>query len=221
VIRAVVSDFGGVLTTPLLKGFERFQADTGVPAEAFGAALAHAAAGDDGRNPLFELEVGAISEGEFLATLEREISAGLGRPVELHGFAERYMGALDANEALFAHYRALHARGIRFALLTNNVREWEPLWRSKLPVDEIFETVVDSAFVGLRKPDPAIYRLTCARLGVAAERCLFVDDIERNCTAAAEVGMAAVWFRDTGQAIAEMRAALGDPQLSEPSRSQR
>jgi putative hydrolase of the HAD superfamily len=221
VIRAVVSDFGGVLTTPLLKGFERFQADTGVPAEAFGAALAHAAAGDDGRNPLFELEVGAISEGEFLATLEREISAGLGRPVELHGFAERYMGALDANEALFAHYRALHARGIRFALLTNNVREWEPLWRSKLPVDEIFETVVDSAFVGLRKPDPAIYRLTCDRLGIGPEACLFVDDVEVNCEAAADLGMTAVLYRSSEQAIAEMREALGRDQLSEPSRSQR
>jgi putative hydrolase of the HAD superfamily len=212
VIRAVVSDFGGVLTTPLLKGFERFQADTGVPAEAFGAALAHAAAGDDGRNPLFELEVGAISEGEFLATLEREISAGLGRPVELHGFAERYMGALDANEALFAHYRALHARGIRFALLTNNVREWEPLWRSKLPVDEIFETVVDSAFVGLRKPEPAIYELTVERLGggLRAEECLFVDDIELNCGAARALGMTAVRFDHADQAIAELESALGD-----------
>jgi putative hydrolase of the HAD superfamily len=106
-------------------------------------------------------------------------------------------------------------------MLTNNVREWEPRWRAMLPVDELFEVVVDSAFVGLRKPDPAIYRLTCERLGVAPERCLFVDDIEANCTAAAGLGMAAVWFRDTGQAIAEMRAALGDAQLSQPSRSQR
>jgi putative hydrolase of the HAD superfamily len=211
VIRAVVSDFGGVLTTPLLKGFERFQADTGVPAEAFGAALAHAAAGDDGRNPLFELEVGAISEGEFLATLEREISAGLGRPVELHGFAERYMGALDANEALFAHYRALHARGIRFALLTNNVREWEPLWRSKLPVDEIFETVVDSAFVGLRKPDAAIYAIVLERLGLPAEECAFVDDIAVNVEAARALGFAVVHFRDTDQAIAELDALIGAP----------
>jgi epoxide hydrolase-like predicted phosphatase len=211
VIRAVVSDFGGVLTTPLLKGFERFQADTGVPAEAFGAALAHAAAGDDGRNPLFELEVGAISEGEFLATLEREISAGLGRPVELHGFAERYMGALDANEALFAHYRALHARGIRFALLTNNVREWEARWRAMLPeIDEIFEVVVDSAFVGMRKPDPAIYELTVERLGdgITPADCIFIDDIDVNCQAAREVGMAAVLFHSTEQAIAEVEALL-------------
>ena len=65
--------------------------------------------------------------------------------------------------------RELRGRGIRAALLTNNVREWEPLWRAKLPeVDELFELVVDSAFVGLRKPDPAIYTLTLERLGGVA-----------------------------------------------------
>ena len=153
-----MSDFGGVLTAPLLQGFARLQGDTAVPPEAFGPALARATAAAGGRNPLFELEVGAIPEAEFLATLERELGAVVGRPVTLHGFGERYMTALDANEELFAYYRALHARGLRFALLTNNVREWEPLWRAKLPVDEICETVVDSAFVGLRKPDPATTR---------------------------------------------------------------
>ena len=69
------------------------------------------------------------------------------------------------------HARAARRRHAR-ALLTNNVREWEPLWRAKLPdVDELFEVIVDSAFVGMRKPDPAIYTLTLERLGgVAAER---------------------------------------------------
>ena len=50
--------------------------------------------------------------------------------------------------------RELRERGYRMAILTNNVREWEELWRSKLPVDEIFELVVDSAWVGMRKPEP-------------------------------------------------------------------
>ena len=56
--------------------------------------------------------------------------------------------------------RELSERGYRMAILTNNVREWEELWRSKLPVDEIFELVVDSAWVGMRKPEPEIYQLT-------------------------------------------------------------
>jgi putative hydrolase of the HAD superfamily len=192
-----------------------------VPPQAFGAALARATA-TDGRNPLFELEVGAISEHEFLTTLERELDAGLGHAVALHGFGERYMAALDANDELFAHYLTLHARGVRLAMLTNNVREWEPLWRAKLPVDEIFETVVDSGFVGLRKPDPAIYALVLERLGLPAQACVFVDDVDVNVATARELGFAVVHFRDTGQAIAELDRLLGAPdaQLSEPSRSQ-
>ena len=72
-------------------------------------------------------------------------------------------------------------------MLTNNVREWEPLWRAMLPVDEIFETVVDSGFVGCRKPEPEIYELTLERLGgVPADQCLFVDDVDVNCAAARE-----------------------------------
>jgi putative hydrolase of the HAD superfamily len=105
----------------------------------------------------------------------------------------------------------LRRRGYRMALLTNNVREWEPLWRSMLPVDEIFELVVDSAFVGMRKPDPAIYRLCVERLGdgIAPRECLFVDDVEVNVAAARELGMAAVHFRDNAQATAEIEAVLG------------
>ena len=84
----------------------------------------------------------------------------------------------------------LAGAGYRMAMLTNNVREWEPIWRAKLPVDEIFETVVDSAFVGMRKPDREIYELTLERLdGIAAAECLFIDDTEVNCEAARELGM--------------------------------
>ena len=100
--------------------------------------------------------------------------------------------------------RELRGRGLRTALLTNNVREWEPLWRAKLPeIDELFEVVVDSAFVGLRKPDPAIYELTLERLGgVRAERCVFVDDLDVNCEAARGA-------RDARGALRERRP--GDP----------
>ena len=94
------------------------------------------------------------------------------------------------------------------AMLTNNVREWEAMWRAKLPVDEIFETVVDSAFVGCRKPEPRIYEITLERLGLPAEACLFIDDILVNIEAARALGFSAVHFRDNEQAIAEIRAAL-------------
>ena len=96
------------------------------------------------------------------------------------------------------------------ALLTNNVREWEPHWRAMVPVDEIFEVIVDSGFVGMRKPEPEIYELTVERLGdgVGPSDCLFIDDVEVNIDAARDLGMRAVHFRDNEQAIPEMKAEL-------------
>lgn len=205
---AVVSDFGGVLTSPLVRSFAAFQDEAGIPLEALGAAMASVAE-RDGANPLFELECGRMTEADFLARLGAQLSDDLGRPVEMHTFSERYFANLDPNEEMIAFLRSLRdAHGLRLAMLTNNVREWEPRWRAMLPVDELFELVVDSAFVGMRKPDPAIYELTCSRLGVAPSACIFIDDFEHNCEAARAVGMTAVWFRDNEQAIADVRAAL-------------
>ena len=78
-----------------------------------------------------------------------------------------------------------------------------------LPVDEIFEEVVDSAFVGCRKPETRIYEMTLERIGMRAEECVFIDDMEPNIEAARELGFTAVHFQDNEQAIAEIRAALG------------
>ena len=219
-IEAIVSDFGGVLTTPLIETFAALQEEDQLDQGAMRAAIQRITA-ETGSHPVHELETGRMTERDFLAALAAQLHADLGRDVEMHSFAERYFGHLQPNEPMLVFLRELRDRGYRLAMLTNNVREWEARWRAMLPVDELFEVVVDSGFVGLRKPDPAIYRLTCDRLGVEPDQCLFVDDIEVNCTAAADLGMTAVLFRSTEQAIAEMREALARGQLSEPSRSQR
>jgi putative hydrolase of the HAD superfamily len=206
-IRAIVSDFGGVLTTPLLGSFERVQDEIQIPAEYLGKAL-RAAAEERGDNPLFELERGELEESEFLELLSTNLEPLLGHRPHLHRFREVYFDALDPNEPMIALMRELNASGLKMAMLTNNVREWEPLWRSMMPVDEIFEEVVDSAFVGCRKPEGRIYRLTLERIGLAADACLFIDDLEVNCEGAEKAGMKAVHFRDNEQAIAEIRAAV-------------
>ncbi len=209
-IQAVISDFGGVLTSPLLDSFAAFQNASGISLEELGAAMA-AIAAREGKNPLFELETGRMTEAGFLGSISAELTAQLGRPVELHGFGEQYFEHLHPNERLIEYMRSLRERGYRMAICTNNVREWERMWRAKLPVDEIFEVVVDSGFVGTRKPEPRIYEITLERLGVEAAAAVFVDDIELNCQAAAELGLTPVWFRDTDQAIEEIEAALTRP----------
>ena len=207
-IDAVVSDFGGVLTTPLLGSFAAFQDETGIPMEALGKAMGRIAE-REGEHPLFELERGRVTEEAFLDGLREELEVDLGHRPELHRFKEIYFDALHPNEPMIDAMRGLRDRGFRMGLLTNNVREWEPLWRSMLPVDEIFEIVVDSAFVGMRKPEPEIYELTLSRLGgPAPEAVVFIDDIEVNCEAARQLGMRTVHFRDADQAIPEIEAAL-------------
>jgi epoxide hydrolase-like predicted phosphatase len=204
---AVISDFGGVLTTPLIESFVAFQDQTGIPMESLGVAMQRIAE-RDGRHPLFELEKGKLTEADFLAIVADALEPELGHPPEMHRFSEIYFEALQPNQAMIDLMGKLRDRGLRMALLTNNVREWEPLWRAMVPIDELFEVVVDSAFVACRKPDPEIYEITMQRLGLAAGQCLFVDDVEVNCDAARELGMTAVHFRDNEQAIDEIRAAL-------------
>jgi putative hydrolase of the HAD superfamily len=207
-IEAVVSDFGGVLTMPLMTAFNRVQDEIDLPIAAYGPAFEHSL-GRDGVHPLFALERGEITEAEFLARLERGFEAALGRHVSLHGFGARLMEALGPNPELFEYFAALKRdRGLRFALCTNNVREWEPLWRAKLPIDDVFEVVVDSAFVGTRKPEPEIYAIVLERLSLPAERCAFVDDVEHNVDAARDAGMHGIVYRDTRQAIADLEALL-------------
>jgi putative hydrolase of the HAD superfamily len=209
-IEAIVSDFGGVLTTPLIQSFMAFQNETGISAETLGKAM-QVAADANGENPLFEMERGEITEDAFLAQLTDCLEPLLGHRPEMHRFKEIYFEALQPNAPMIELMRELKGEGYQMAMLTNNVREWEPLWRSMLPVDEIFETVVDSAFVGCRKPESRIYRLTLERIGRSAESCLFVDDVLVNCEGARKAGLHAVHFQNNEQAIAEIRAAL-DPQ---------
>jgi len=204
--RVLISDFGGVLSSPLEAGFLAYQEESGVTLAELGRAMAGAAE-EHGDQPLFQLERGEITEAEFRARIE----AHLERDFDLARLIELSIKRVESNTPMVEFVRELRADGVRAALLTNNVREWESLWRSPL-VDDLFEVVVVSAEVGLRKPDPAIYTLTLERLGdsVSAEDCVFVDDLEINCEAARALGMQAVHFVDAEQAIPEIRSALSE-----------
>jgi putative hydrolase of the HAD superfamily len=206
VIRALISDFGGVLTTPLSAGFIAYQEEAGISLEELGRGIQRAAEAY-GEHPLYALERGEITEEEFARRLREQLDDGF----DLARLRQLYFERIEPNTPMIGYLGGLRERGLRTALLTNNVREWEPLWRAKLPeLDDIFEVVVDSAFVGMRKPEPGIYELTLERLGgdVTADQCLFVDDLEINCEAARALGMTAVRFEHADQAIADLESAL-------------
>jgi putative hydrolase of the HAD superfamily len=205
VITALISDFGGVLTTPLIRGFLAYQEQAGVTVQELGATMARSAE-EDGVHPLYALERGEISEAEFQRRLESRLEGRF----DFGHLRRLYFERLEPNREMIEFVSDLRGRGLRTALCTNNVREWEPLWRSKLPeIDEVFEVVVDSAFVGSRKPEREIYDITLQRMGgVKPQECVFVDDIDVNCEGARDLGMHPVRFEETSQAIAEVETLL-------------
>ena len=206
-VEAVISDFGGVLTSPLQSSFQAFQEASGITVADLGQALVVLATAR-GANPLFELETGRLSEPEFLGALGEQLTTQLHRPVELAEFGETYFAGLEPNARFIAYMRELRGRGYKLAICTNNVHEWAHRWRAMLPVDEIFDVVVDSSQVGSRKPEARIYEITLEQVGVDPERALLIDDVEINCDAARALGMRAVWFQSTEQALTDTEAAL-------------
>jgi len=206
-IEMVISDFGGVLTTPLAEAFLAFQDRLEVPPETFGIAMKEILE-KTGKHPLFELECGRITEAEFDDQLATALEPHIGHRPNIKQFGLDLFGQLEVNPGMIDLIREVKRDGCRASLLTNNVKEWETLWREMIPVDELFETVVDSAFVGIRKPDPRIYELLLGRVGLPAEACIFIDDMKINCEAATELGIHAVHFRETAQARSDVHALL-------------
>ena len=191
------------------EGFARIQDDTGVPPRAFGAALARAAAADAGATRCYELEVGAITEAEFLATLERELSALARAP----GDAARVRRALHGRAG--AQRRAVRplpgaARARRPARDADEQRARVGAAVAR----EAARSTRSSRRSSTRRSSGSASRTrrstrsSLERLGLPAEACAFVDDLALNVEAARALGFAAVHFRDTAQAIAELDALL-------------
>lgn len=101
--------------------------------------------------------------------------------------------------------RDLRTRGIRTGIITNNIAEFGETWRAMIPVDELFDDIVDSSAVGVRKPDAAIYRLACERLGVEPSSAVFIDDYQGNVDGAVAAGLRAVCC---GYTVETTQAAL-------------
>jgi epoxide hydrolase-like predicted phosphatase len=143
------------------------------------------------------LETGEIGLEEYFNGVMARAPTVLGRPIDLDAYRQftRDM-PLGIHWPVVHRIRRLRDVGLKVGLLTNNVKEFGSAWRATLPVDELFDTVVDSSEVGMRKPDRRIYLLTCDRLGVDPSLAVFVDDNRDNVDAARAVGMEAVHFGD-------------------------
>jgi epoxide hydrolase-like predicted phosphatase len=214
-VRVIISDFGGVLTNPLEEAFLEFQKESGIPLAELGIAMFNIAE-RDGENPLYALEKGEMTEHEFEERMQAQLRSQLGDEIEFIDFSETYFSHLHPNQPFLDYLFDYKKDGGRLALLTNNVREWEPRWRAMLPIDQLFETIVDSGFVGTRKPETKIFEITYEQItslpglhDVKKEECVLVDDIEINCDAAVEFGFQAVRYAgECDSVVAEIRTLL-------------
>jgi putative hydrolase of the HAD superfamily len=162
--------------------------------------------GEDTDHPWHRLERGEITMIELHdANVAALAAAGLPSsfvsPTEL---------AFEVNDEMVALIEELRASGLRTGLLTNNARELRELWWAVLPFDELFDDIVDSHQVGVRKPNPAIYLLALDRLGADPSRSVFLDDNASNVAAAERVGMVGVVVEPGGlEAIERVRELAG------------
>jgi epoxide hydrolase-like predicted phosphatase len=147
--------------------------------------------GEDTDHVWHQVERGEVPITDWIAWIGQETAAA-GITIDWEAFGSM-MGRLTVHDVIVDRIRSLRDEGYRTALCTNNVKEGSTAWRERVPVDELFDAVVDSSEVGMRKPDPRIYTHTLAELGgVAPERSVFLDDYPGNITAAEAVGMIGV-----------------------------
>jgi epoxide hydrolase-like predicted phosphatase len=114
------------------------------------------------------------------------------------------------NDEMVAFIHDLKSAGLPIGILTNNVKEFREMWWPLMDFDSVFDTIVDSHEVKMRKPNPAIYHLTMERIGATPGRTAFLDDLRANVDAANAIGMHGVWVEeDASGAIATARTLSG------------
>ncbi|MDI3422973.1 HAD family hydrolase [Streptomyces luteolus] len=205
-------DFGGVLSPPLAELYASYERKTGITPEQLVGAMRTVAEGM-GLPTLAPVELGVVSEAEWGRGLARALGAAhpgidLSR-ARLETFGEQWFAGVTANPLMVAALRCAREHGLGVGILSNNVVEWEPYWRSIVePAGEV-DFLVDSCKVGVRKPDPEIFRLAARAAGLAPEQCVLVDDLAGNCAAAAAEGWRTVHFRDDRQALRDLGRCTG------------
>lgn len=196
--RGLLVDFGGVLTTDLFQSFSAFCVAEGLEPHAIGQRFRE---DPEARELLIDLETGKIDEDEF----EPRFAAML-EVREADGLIERLMGGAQPDEAMLGAVRAAKQAGIRTGLISNS---WGTRRYDRALLGQLFDGVVISGEVGIRKPSKRIYTMGAEAIGLPPEECVFVDDLEFNLRPAAEIGMAVVHHREAAETIAALERELG------------
>lgn len=196
----LILDFGGVVTTDFFAALDAFSERAGIGEGAFLRAFRDY---PEGRQALKAVEKGELPQREF----ERIIGRILG--VDDNGLLRKALADLEPRPEVIDLIRRARAKGIRLAALSNSLGSGDYDAYADWALDEMFDVVVISDRVGLRKPQPEIFTLTAAQLGLPPSACLFVDDTAHNLTGAASLGMGTLLFTGAEAELAEIDRLLG------------
>jgi epoxide hydrolase-like predicted phosphatase len=207
-IEAVLFDFGGVFTDSPFEAVRAMGESMGAPIDVV-LDLVFGSYDDDTDHVWHRCERGEID----LASTRRAITAAgreKGLEVDLFDMLKFMSSDGGPREVVIERTRRLRADGYRTALVTNNIFEFREFWRSMVPLDELFDVVIDSSEVGVRKPDRRIYELTLLELGgVDPSRSVFLDDYVGNVEAARRLGLHGIVVdRDPTEALRELDRLL-------------
>jgi len=207
-LTAVLFDFGGVFTDSPFHAFDVYGSKIGASSEQV-SEIVFGGYGLDGDHPWHRVERGEITLEDARAAI-----LTLGREQGLEVDIWDVFMAMSENGGglrteLVDYVRRIRAAGLSTAIVTNNVVELRDFWRSMLPVDDLFDVVVDSSEVGMRKPDPAIFQHALALVGASAEQALFLDDFAGNVAAAELLNIRSILVDGDGaKTVADLDAVL-------------
>lgn len=196
--RGLLVDFGGVLTTDVFGSFAAFCETEGLAPEA----VRERFRGDPSARDLLErLETGRLSEEDFEPRF-----AELLEVADHAGLIDRLFAGMRPDEAMLDAVRTAKRAGVRTGLISNS---WGHGRYDRSAFPELFDGVVISGEVGVRKPNPRIYSMGAESIGLPPAECVFVDDLPGNLKPAAELGMATVHHRDADRTLPELERLLG------------
>ncbi|GAB2826704.1 hypothetical protein GCM10027176_33880 [Actinoallomurus bryophytorum] len=208
-LRGLITDWGGVLTTPLRDAIGAWIQADDIDNDGYRTVMRewfqNAYAGDGVVSPVHGLEDGTLPVAEFERRLAERLRTRGGAAVAAEGLLTRMFAAFEPVEPMYEVLRKARAAGIRTCLLSNS-------WGNSYPRElfaELFDGVVISGEVGLRKPDPEIFQHALELLDLPPQDCAFIDDIEHNVRAAERLGIVGVHHVDADGTAARLEELLG------------
>ena len=205
-IRAVIFDLGGVVLGSPLHAIAIYERELGLPPNAINRVVSSTAP----KGAWSRLERGEISMLEFFDGFEQDCE-GAGWKISAREMMERIGETSKPRPIMLEAIRRIREKGLHVAALTNNWAPEEDVGSLKNPLAALFHVFVESSVEGLRKPDPRIYELVCARLAVRPEEAVFLDDIGANLKPARAMGMTTLKVENPESTLKELTEILGFP----------